>query len=126
MTLPLYRGVDKKIDLTIRDNAPPHNPIPISTFAGIVVYVDVDGRIIAKYSLNAKPGFDPITIVDDPNGVIQILLQKKDTKSSPLGIVSFETKVSVTDVDFDDGDADDVYRAAATRMLDAESRLTEP
>lgn len=121
----IYRGEDKDIEVTIQDSS--LAPIVISTLEGLLIYVDVDGTVIARYSKNVIAGHGAITTINDAQGIVSVKLQESQTKNAKIGIVGVEVKISQTDVNYENNDKESTERVEeAAELVDAKTNLTKP
>ena len=122
----IYRGEDKKIELTILDAD--CVAVDLSTVAGYSIVIYQKGIEISKYNEPAQAGFDPITVVDSLNGIVEINLQSAQTI---LGKVNKELflaiKIQTVQASFDDGTFDTIIEDIELGKLEnARTKLFNP
>ncbi len=110
----IYRGEDKVIVFTVKDDS--GTVVDLATgFTGVIVHlVDSDENVLAKYSREtiADHNSDDFIQLDQTTdtGKFQVLVQSVDTLSSPLGKIYFEVKFQSANGAFDNGTFDQIVR----------------
>ena len=98
----IIKGTDNTIKITVRDAS--GNPVDIGTLSDLFATIFQKGRELQKFSLNAQPGFDDVEVVDAPNGIVHLHLDRASTRTGINGKDVFvEVKTVVVDTDFATG-----------------------
>ena len=104
MKAQVLQGNDAPLNIQLRDAAGlPINPDNLTGLL-IIRYYKVGGQGLSKFSMNNLLGFDPITIVDAPAGLIQCKVQREATENAQLGDVLIEIKMKTTSSDWSNSD----------------------
>lgn len=80
-------------------------PIDLTAFAGyiVILYSEEDpDTIIDKFSLNPFAGYGDIEVIDAPNGIIQVNIDKAKTAAAPEGMMYGLIKTRLVNADFSD------------------------
>jgi len=119
----VIRGQD--YDITITLELDDGTILPPSTLEELYIYIVniMRGSILAKYSLNAKVGYDDITVVTDPSGIVKIIFGHTDTENSPIGKFRLEIMARSSDADYEDSEQDSIITLNDTDWNIVESRI---
>lgn len=124
--MKIYRGEDKKIELTILDND--CVAIDLTTALGYSIVIYQKGIEISKYSEPTQAGFDSITIVDALNGLVEINLQSAQTLLGKVNRdVFIALKIQTVQATFDNGTFDSIVEDIKIgRLENSRTKLINP
>lgn len=97
----IYKGDDKTIRLSITENGVAYDLTAVQGYI-IYLYYAKGNKILKKYSKNVIEGFDTLSEVDAAGGVVDIYLQKADTKEAAIGDIDLEVKIQTENLEFDE------------------------
>lgn len=98
----IIRGQD--YDMTFPLELDDETVLQPSTLEELYLYVIHVKRFVTldKFSMNAKAGYETITIDDDANGIVTVILGHDITRYAPVGKVKVEMMAIMTDADYPD------------------------
>lgn len=98
----MIRGATYDIEVTISDTDT-GLPIDLTNVTGILIGLYGDGkRLFGKWSLNAKDGFDDVTITDAINGVIEVSLSSNESINALEKMAKMEVLITFLNPNYND------------------------
>ena len=98
----MIRGATYDIEVTITDSDS-GLPIDLTNVTGILVGLYGDGkRLFGKWSLNAKDGYDDVTITDAVNGVIEVSLSSNESINALEKLAKMEVLLTFLNPNYND------------------------
>lgn len=98
----MIKGATYVIEVTITDTDT-GLPIDLTNVTGILVGLYGDGkRLFGKWSLNAKDGYDDVTITDAVNGVIEVSLSSNESINALEKMAKMEVLITFNNPNYND------------------------
>lgn len=98
----MIRGATYDIEVTITDSET-GSPIDLTNVTGILIGLYGDGkRLFGKWSLNAKDGYDDVTITDAINGVVEVSLSSNESINALEKLAKMEVLITFLNPNYND------------------------
>lgn len=126
MASRIIKGVDIPLRVTIKGAN--QSPMAIASLTAMVIllYYEVSGQILSKFSLNEIPGYETIHVIDPSLGLIELRIPASLTKNAQTGRILLEIKMKSTNANWPDGDFEtglnmiEGFELIESRLKDAE------
>lgn len=97
----IEQGADMTIEFTVRDQE--GSTVNLSSYQGMaVILLDADKKVVAKFAVPSRTGFEDLALTTPEEGKCSIYLRREITKDLKPGIVTAEIKAQSLNEEFDD------------------------